>query len=227
MNALALLLTAALAALYNYASHRTVRLQSKVMQSFAGLLFVWCIVLLHGGNLADIGLENYQAGVVFGLAVGAIIVVSLLIANVSSRASSLFIDSRNSSPTTAGIAKKIGIEIPFATVLFEEVLFRGLLVYLLDQLLSFNQAMIVASLLFGMWHLLPSIHFTRNVSIAPKSMSIAALATVGATTMLGLFLCVARFWSGSLLAPIIIHCAINVSGYLTSARATHSNRSTD
>ena len=49
------------------------------------------------------------------------------------------------------------IEVPFGTVLFEEIAFRSVLLSMLIRREGLVFGVIVSSLLFGLWHILPSI----------------------------------------------------------------------
>jgi uncharacterized protein len=111
------------------------------------------------------------------------------------------------------------VRIPVATAVVEEVLFRGVLDAVLSRKRTRPVAGILGSLLFGAWHVLPTIRTSRGNAtgrLRGKSVRVGALAgSVLATSLAGgLFLWLRRS-SGSLAAPVLTHAAVNVSAYLT------------
>ncbi len=95
--------------------------------------------------------------------------------------------------------------VPFATVIFEEVAFRGVLWELLYQDHGAVWAYPITALLFGLWHL-PD---TREVAF---------------TTLAGVVLSYLRHAGGGLLAPFVLHWAANGLGILASAWVRRSRQ---
>ncbi|BBH69083.1 hypothetical protein ACTI_57680 [Actinoplanes sp. OR16] len=114
--------------------------------------------------------------------------------------------------------------IPLGTVLLEEVAFRGVLHGLVNRHRGAVWASVVSSVLFGMWHILPSLRLAEaNKAIGAAVGGGAAgqvLAVAGAvafTALAGLLLCELRRRSGSLLAAAALHWATNGMGLLVAA----------
>ncbi len=114
--------------------------------------------------------------------------------------------------------------IPVGTVLLEEVAFRGVLWGLLRRLRGTATATIGSSVLFGLWHVLPSLSLaTENQAIGDavgkgsSAQAISVLGTVLFTGLSGVVFCELRRRSGSLLAPAGLHWATNALGVLASA----------
>lgn len=103
------------------------------------------------------------------------------------------------------IAYETAVRIPLSTALSEEILFRGVLLAVLQ--LSFNTlpSIIICSIVFGLWHVLPS---TRDYSKG------AILPILLATTVAGMFFCWLRILAGSIIAPWLVHWTINSSALL-------------
>ena len=118
------------------------------------------------------------------------------------------------------------VVVPLGTVLWEELAFRGVLWGQLHTRWSTRVATIVSSLLFGLWHALPALRFAdSNESVTTVSDGAGtAIGTVIVTVLLtglgGAVLCELRRRSGSLLAPIGLHWAINGLGVLAVAAAS-------
>jgi uncharacterized protein len=112
------------------------------------------------------------------------------------------------------------IVVPLGTVLLEEVAFRGVLLGLVRRHRGAAWASITSSVLFGLWHILPSLrlgHANQAVGAALGAGILPVLAAVGFTTLAGLLLCELRRRSGSLLAAAALHWATNGLGLLLAA----------
>jgi uncharacterized protein len=108
--------------------------------------------------------------------------------------------------------------------LFEEVAFRGVLWGLLRRGHGTLTATIVSSVLFGLWHVLPSLHLSADnqaigsaVGKGTSGEAISVLGTVLFTGLAGVVFCELRRRSGSLLASAGLHWATNGLGVLTAA----------
>lgn len=95
--------------------------------------------------------------------------------------------------------------VPLATVVFEEVAFRGVLWGLLFLDHGPVWAYVVTALLFGLWHL-------------PDSREVAF------TTLAGGVLGFLRHAGGGILAPFVLHWTANGLGILASAWVRRSRR---
>jgi membrane protease YdiL (CAAX protease family) len=112
------------------------------------------------------------------------------------------------------------IVVPLGTVLLEEVAFRGVLLGLVHRHRGAVWASVTSSVLFGLWHILPSLHLAqanRAVGAALGGRVLTVLAAVGFTALAGLLLCELRRRSGSLLAAAALHWATNGLGVLLIA----------
>jgi uncharacterized protein len=114
--------------------------------------------------------------------------------------------------------------IPIGTVLLEEVAFRGVLWGLVRRVRGTAAATIVSSVLFGVWHVLPSLGLSSDneaigsaVGRGKSAQVITVLATVAFTALSGVVFCELRRRSGSLLASASLHWATNGLGVLASA----------
>jgi len=111
------------------------------------------------------------------------------------------------------------VEVPFATVLLEETAFRGVLWGLLQHDHGALTATVVSSLLFGLWHLAPSLQ-EDGLRPPPRFAGhrLAAPAMVAGTVLFtglgGVVLCELRVLSGSVFAAMGLHWATNGLGSL-------------
>jgi membrane protease YdiL (CAAX protease family) len=114
--------------------------------------------------------------------------------------------------------------IPVGTVLLEEIAFRGVLWGLFRRMRGTLFATTVSSLLFGLWHVLPSLGLAGDnaavgnaVGTGRSAQAVAVLGTVAFTAASGVVFCELRRRSGSILAPAGLHWATNGLSVLASA----------
>jgi len=115
------------------------------------------------------------------------------------------------------------VEVPFGTVLLEEIAFRSVLLSMLIRRLGLGWGLAVSAVLFGLWHILPSIG-THEANPALGSVvgegrrgNILAVAlSVLTTSLAGILFGGLRLFSGSVLAPMGFHWATNGLGYAFS-----------
>lgn len=104
------------------------------------------------------------------------------------------------------------LAVPLRTVLFEEFIFRSVLLAGLMRVVRARYAAVISSLAFGLWHIGPSLSLSSSSEALQHTghatffaVSISVLSTAAA----GLVFCWLRFRSGSLVAPVLAHWSIN------------------
>ncbi|MFE2910303.1 CPBP family intramembrane glutamic endopeptidase [Kitasatospora indigofera] len=182
------------------------------------------VLRLAGGSWADAGLDRAGwgrgarwAGVLIGLVAAVYLVAALL-----PPTRELFTDRRTEGDSGATVAFQVLVRIPLGTVLLEEVAFRGVLYGLLRKEWDVKAATIGSSLLFGLWHILPSLHLSDDKpALDPLfgdsvlGVVVVEIGTVLFTGLAGVLFCELRRRSGSLLAPAGLHWATNALGIVT------------
>lgn len=113
------------------------------------------------------------------------------------------------------------VVIPLATVIPEEFAFRGVLWGLVRRESGQRTATVVSSALFGVWHVLPALaggaaneSVTGVLGGGPGGTALLVVGTVLFTGLAGGLFCELRIRSGSLLAPMLLHWAVNGVGEL-------------
>jgi membrane protease YdiL (CAAX protease family) len=134
-----------------------------------------------------------------------------------------FRDARYDRPALAALLAAF-VVIPVGTVLLEEVAFRGVLWGWIQRAHGAVYATAWSSVLFGLWHVLPSLGLGRVnegvAAVAGRGTAGQVAPIAGAvifTGLSGVLLCELRRRSGSLLAPIGLHWAVNGVGLLAAA----------
>ncbi|MGY1742987.1 MULTISPECIES: CPBP family intramembrane glutamic endopeptidase [unclassified Blastococcus] len=165
-----------------------------------------------------LGRDRLRAGARWGLGVvgvvGGVYVVGLLLPLTRPA----FMDVRYDLPVPDGLYKAL-VVIPLGTVVLEEIAFRSVLWGVLARHLKEWQVLVTTSVLFGFWHVLPSLDLgetNRGVSDAVGGSGTAAVVagTVAFTAIGGLVFGELRRRSGSVLASAAAHWATNGLGVL-------------
>lgn len=178
---------------------------------------------LSGLSWAQLGLSRSRARSGAIWATGAVgLVAGVYLAGVLLPATrSAFLDARYHLGVTGALLSAL-VVIPVGTVLLEEVAFRSVLWGMLSRHMTTWRVLLVSSVLFGLWHVLPSLHLAAAnqgvndaVGGAGASASVlVVLATVAFTALGGVVAGELRRRSGSLLASVGMHWATNALGVL-------------
>jgi len=190
------------------------------------------LVLAHrsGVGIGDLGLgpEAVATGIRTGVivAAGATAVVAACAAFPVTRR--FFVDEKVRAHSTAELTYHTLLRIPLATALGEELVFRAALLGLFGRGRSRNVAVAMSSVLFGLWHVLPTLE-----SLGPAPVPTAHDGTgplrrqrvgrtgivagvVVATAAAGAAFAGLRLRSRSVLAPVVAHAALDVAAMLAS-----------
>ncbi|WP_405714302.1 CPBP family intramembrane metalloprotease [Streptomyces xanthophaeus] len=176
-----------------------------------------------GGTLADAGLARgtLARGARWALVLIGLVGFVYLAGALLPATRGLFEDRRYEAMDGGEVMLRVFVLVPVGTVLVEEIAFRGVLYGLVHRARGAVPATVVSSLLFGLWHVLPSLHLAAAKpavnSVVGDSGLGAVLAVLGAvlfTAAAGVLFCELRRRSGSLLAPVGLHWAVNAFGYL-------------
>ena len=166
--------------------------------------------------------ERMIPGVTTGCLVGAPVAAAILGAERSPRMRPLFADERAAGVATGALAYETVVRIPLGTALFEETLFRGLLLAWLCRRTTPLRAVSASSALFGLWHILPTWETLAGYAggvLRSRSGATAAAAAGGAvvtTGLAGAAFSALRLRSGSLAAPVIVHATVNAAGFVAA-----------
>ncbi|GAA4681485.1 CPBP family intramembrane metalloprotease [Pseudonocardia yuanmonensis] len=173
-----------------------------------------------GLGRADLGLgrRGLGRGLVVGGIVVALVAVVYLVGVALPATRTAFQDSRAAGGVGVLLYAAL-VRIPLGTVLFEEIAFRGVLPGLVGG--GWWRRTSVASALFGLWHILPSLGLdSANAAVGATlggwgdagRAAFAVVATFGA----GILLCALRRWGGHLVTPMLAHLATNSLGVVVA-----------
>lgn len=108
--------------------------------------------------------------------------------------------------------RSIYVRVPFVTVLTEEIIFRGVLLGLLSLTLPLFWSVIIASTLFGLWH----IYEPLNSHLSTKQKNRRRLVDVVTTSLAGVLFCLLTLTTETIVASFMLHWIINSTGILIS-----------
>lgn len=187
----------------------------------AAYLTLFGLIAASKLSRSELGLarNRIHSGLLVGLRISMVIVAALLLAFLI--APEVFRDDRYHYGIWLASAFAIFV-IPLQTVLFEELLFRGLLWGYVRRAKNANVATHISSALFGLWHVAPSLAINAaaiSVGGIGVSRGLLVAGIVVATYGFGVLLCELRRRSDSLLAPILVHWTINGFAVLLAALA--------
>lgn len=171
-----------------------------------GLVSV-AIAALGGMGVGEMGLSSTDLA--SGLRLGGIAFAAVSAVVISGGLLGLVADDRTHMSMTSMLLKVL-IVIPIGTVIVEELLFRSALHGLLMRLWPGWPAVVIGSLLFGLWHVFPA---SQGDAVSTDAVEVGSLLTVLATFVAtsiagGLFIWM-RERSNSVVAPMLAHLATN------------------
>jgi membrane protease YdiL (CAAX protease family) len=182
---------------------------------------------LDGLTWSQLGLgrDRVGAGCRWGLAVIGLVAGVYVVGVLLPLTRPAFQDVRYDLPLPEALRTAF-VVIPFGTVALEELAFRSVLWGMLSRHQRAWQVLVTTSVLFGFWHVLPSLHVgstNRGVSDAVGGAGNAAVVVgiVAFTTVGGLVFGELRRRSGSVLASAGAHWATNALGVLFGLLAWH------
>ena len=164
-----------------------------------------------------------RKGIRVGVRLAIIIAIAFAVAIAVPETRVLFRDARVVGVSVWVVLFETLLRIPIGTALFEETLFRGVLLSWLLQRTSRLRAVVLSSAIFGLWHVLPALALTTlyqdgAIRDLGRGGSISAvLAAVVLTGIAGAFFAWLRLRTDSLATPVIVHAVVNSASYLGAA----------
>ena len=218
---------------FNIVNNRVAPQDHYLLWAFGGSFGLLAIGVLDGNSWTDMGLGwgYIIPGLIWGVGSVAVVTIGYLLAATFRKGRDAMHDERVAALSGPRLMFQALVEVPFGTVLFEEIAFRAVLFSMLARRFGVVPAIIISSVLFGLWHILPSIG-THEQSAALGSVvgegrrgNILAVAlSVLTTSIAGVVFAGLRLVSGSVLAPMGLHWATNGMGYFFSWTIIRSRR---
>jgi membrane protease YdiL (CAAX protease family) len=169
----------------------------------------------------ELGLARSRlpAGLRWGGACAGAVAAGLAVAVAVPALRPLLTDARVEALDGGGIAYQALVRVPFGTVLWEEVAFRGVLLAALVRLVPLSWAAVGSAAVFGIWHIRPTLSALAANGVDGPAVPAAVLLACAGTAAAGILFTWLRVRSGSLLAPVLLHLATNSLGTVAAAAA--------
>ncbi len=170
---------------------------------------------LQGAGLAK---ADVPRGIRVGLGAAGVVAGVLLLVAVVPAARDVFADGRFADVAGGEALYELLGRIPIATALAEEVAFRGVVLGMLLLWVTPRRAVVIASTLFGLWHVLPGLDALETASVDDaisgwQSGAIAVAGQVLITGIAGAGFCWLRIRGRHVLASSLPHWALNAVAY--------------
>jgi len=169
-----------------------------------------------GATRADLGLARADTGAGLRYGAGAFgVVLLVLVVAAAIPATSGFLHDSRAQISSGRLLYELGVSITLLTAIPEEFAFRGVLLGSGLRLWGPWRASLITSVLFGLWHIAPTLHTmsdnsaVRVVSASVVGQSLVVLGSIAVTFVAGLVFCWLRLRSRSLIAPVMAHVATN------------------
>lgn len=166
--------------------------------NLALLVFAALVAVAAGLSWSDLGLDREQMG--SGARYGGIAFAVVTVGVVALGLAGQLGDDRT-EVSLAAMLVRVLVVIPLATVVMEELAFRGTLHGLFQRVGGPALVWAGGAVLFGLWHVFPAWRSDSSVALA--------LGTLVATTAAGVVFIWLRTRSDSLVAPMLAHLATN------------------
>jgi uncharacterized protein len=178
----------------------------------------------------DLGMDRDRVGrgLAVGLAAAAPVAAVVALGAAVPATRRWFLDERATAGGAGHALYHTLVRIPLGTAVAEEAIFRGALLGLLLQRHSRVRASVVSSALFGLCHVLPTLDTLAGspagpaVGGDPVRTGGAVLASVVVTAAAGLGFSWLRFRGDSVVAPAVVHAALNSSAFVAARLAARS-----
>jgi membrane protease YdiL (CAAX protease family) len=216
----ALILTVSLLAAYNVARTLWIPESWQLLTNVGVALLIGAIAWWSSVDTTELGLhrDHHPLGAIWGggalLLVMAVVVGFALVSEVRGSSQGALDDPRLQVPFLE-MVYEVAFNTPLGTVVLEEFAFRGLLLALFLRHTSMWRSVLWSSLLFGAWHILPTLTTAASngamekLASTPAGLVLVVIGNVLSTAIAGAVFAYLRLRSGSLLAPALAHLATN------------------
>ena len=209
-----------LLAAYNVARTLWIPESWQLLTNVGVALLIGAIAWWSSVDTTELGLhrDHHPLGAIWGggalLLVMGVVVGFALVSEVRGSSQGALDDPRLQVPFL-DMVYEVAFNTPLGTVVLEEFAFRGLLLALFLRHTSMWRSVLWSSLLFGAWHILPTLTTAASngameqLASTPAGLVLVVIGNVLSTAIAGAVFAYLRLRSGSLLAPALAHLATN------------------
>lgn len=178
--------------------------RGRVVANAVGALGLTAVWRSRGASRSELGLGRWRPGGRVGGLAGAVPLAGLAVAVAVPALRTRFLAGgrpRQAGGSAAQAAEWVLLQIPLGTVLAEELVFRAVLLSATARHLGWWKAALVHAATFGLWH-------ARGARANGESVVGTVLTTAASTLAFDAL----RRRTGSVLAPALLHLALNAGG---------------
>jgi len=216
------------AAVLDVLAHRLNGRASQTAVRYGAAIALLGIARAAGVSCAELGLDRKHlgSGVRTGALAGACAAAVILAGAAMPATRGVFLDDRAAQAASRGDLAGGLARITLAAVPPEELIYRSALYGLLLGNGTRAGAVTWPSVLFGVSHVLPTLSTMNHTAVShhlvhrPLRQAAFVAGNVAATSIAGAVFAWLRLRSGSVLAPLLAHAALNDSA-LVAARVAH------
>jgi membrane protease YdiL (CAAX protease family) len=190
------------------------------------MAFVLLFIAYRGGSgpvAVGLGIRHWHRPVGVGLLLFGGTALLFALGMVIPATQTAFFDTRIGDADVAQMLWVVLVQIPLGTVVLEEVAFRGVLPALMGASPAIRWRWVPvlgASLLFGLWHILPSIGIdTANAAVGDTLGHNVVLTTslaVISMTIAGIAMCALARVGKGIKTTMLLHWATNSLGFFAA-----------
>jgi membrane protease YdiL (CAAX protease family) len=199
-----------------------------VSANLTGTAALLALARLRGIRAHELGLapQCAAAGARLGGVVSGMVVVGFAAAAFSPNHRRWLSDARVAGMSKRHVAYHAALRVPLGTAVWEETAFRAVLPALLQRVMPVRGARVANSVLFGVWHVRPTLEALRLNGVATGGLRdwAGVAGAVVANVLADILLSRLQRTTGSLLAPTLVHVATNSGGTVAAAVAQSSPR---
>jgi uncharacterized protein len=188
-----------------------------LLKASVAMAFLTYARIVLGLSMSEMGMARRDArrGMLVGAIAGGGILAAIAVLVIVPATRGHFTSSRVMTDASSLHWLEPLLFIPFGTVLFEELIFRGVLLGAMLRRWDARWSVLATSILFALWHL-PGVIHTSGSSLHVAG---AVAGTVVVTTVAGVLFGILRLRSASLVAPILAHLALDAGAYVLALAA--------
>lgn len=182
----------------------------------------------HGPVAIGLGIRHWHRPVGVGLLLAAATALVFTIGMVLPATREAFLDSRAADSGVGTMLYQVLVRIPLGTVVLEEVAFRGVLPALFGAAPALRWRwgpVLGTSLVFGLWHILPSIGLaTGNAAVADvlgRDQLVTTLLAVASMVLAGTMMCGLAWIGKGIKTTMLLHWATNSLGFVAAWLVLH------
>ncbi|MEZ5174808.1 MAG: type II CAAX endopeptidase family protein [Acidimicrobiia bacterium] len=195
-----------------------------------GILGIALVISRRAGTTwTTLGLrrDRLRRGAIAGGFIIGVVAIGIAVGIAIPATRELFMDETIVESSVGYVLFQALVRIPIATALYEEILFRGIMFGMLVRRHTPLVAGIITSVLFGFWHILPTLDTIDSNPAGALftgwiGSTVAITGAIAGTAAAGIGFLFVRLYANSTLASILAHIGTNSVAMLGALIVVHA-----